>query len=264
MSRLVLSGLRKSFGDVRAVDGLTLAVEDREFVVIVGPTGCGKTTLLRLVSGLERPDAGHVTLDGQRMNDVPVGRRGIQLVFQSYALWPHMRVYDKRRFSNMAFALRVRRWLPEAIQARVRDVMRRVGIGEDLAGRHPHQLSAGQQQKVAIGRAIAIPPRVFLLDEPMANIDPISKRQVRAEIRRVHDELGAITLLVTHDLADAFQLADRIAVMREGAIVQVDAPRRLLEHPADPFVERFLSSVRVELPWTRGRAGAGGEAPRGG
>lgn len=241
-NRLSMSGLRKSFGPVKAVDGVTLTIEDGEFMVLVGPTGCGKSTLLRLICGLDRPDAGHVYLGGARINDIPVGRRGIQLVFQDYALWPHMRVFDRKRWSNLGFGLRIRKWVPEKIFLRVRDVMRRVGIEDELAERLPSQLSSGQKQKVAIGRAIALPPRVFLLDEPMANIDPVAKRQVRDEIKRVHNELGASTLFVTHDLSDAFQLADRIAVMREGRILQVDTPRRLREAPADPFVKEFFAS----------------------
>ncbi|MBI3128513.1 MAG: ABC transporter ATP-binding protein [Candidatus Tectomicrobia bacterium] len=256
MARLVLTGLRKSYGDVRAVDGVSLSVPEREFLVVVGPTGCGKSTLLRLIAGVDRPDAGHIVLDGQRMNDVPLGKRGIQMIFQGYALWPHMRVFDEKRYSNLGFALKVRRWVPDSIARRVRDVMRRVGIEEELARRRPAELSSGQQQKVAIGRAIALPPRVFLLDEPMANIDPVSRRQVRAELRRVHDELGTVTLLVTHDLADAFHLADRIAIMRDGRFLQVDAPRRLFEAPADPFVSDFLSSF-APLWWERAK-GAGG------
>jgi multiple sugar transport system ATP-binding protein len=256
MARLVLTGLRKSYGEIRAVDGVSLSLEEGEFMVVVGPTGCGKSTLLRLIAGVDRADAGHIVLDGVRMNDIPLGQRGIQMIFQGYALWPHMRVFDERRYSNLGFALKVRKWIPGSIVRRVRDVMRRVGIEEDLSGRRPDELSSGQQQKVAIGRAIALPPRVFLLDEPMANIDPVAKRQVRAELRRVHDELGAVTLLVTHDLADAFQLADRIAVMREGRILQVDTPRRLVEAPADPFVEQFLSSF-APLWWERAKEGGG-------
>lgn len=250
-NRLSVSGLRKSFGSVKAVDGVSLTIEDGEFMVLVGSTGCGKSTLLRLIAGLEWPDAGHVYLDGERINDFPVGRRGVQLVFQDYALWPHMRVFDRKRWSNLGFGLRIRKWLPETILGRVRDVMQRVGIGEELGERYPTQLSSGQQQKVAIGRAIAVPPRVFLLDEPMANIDPVAKRQVRSEIRRVHDELGASTLLVTHDLADAFHLADRIAVMSEGRILQVGSPRQIVESPADPFVKDFFSSFDFGPPWSR-------------
>ncbi len=251
-NRLSVSGLEKSFGSVKAVDGVTLTIEDREFMVLVGPTGCGKSTLLRLIAGLERPGTGHIYLDGSRINDLPVGRRGIQLVFQDYALWPHMRVFDQKRWSNLSFGPRIRKWLPDTIFQRVRDVMRRVGIEDELAGRLPTQLSSGQKQKVAIGRAIAIPPRVFLLDEPMANIDPVARRQVRREIRRVHDELGASTLLVTHDLADAFHLADRIAVMREGRILQVDTPRRLMDAPADPFVRDFFAAFDFGRPWAAG------------
>ncbi|MEK6710701.1 MAG: ABC transporter ATP-binding protein [Nitrospinota bacterium] len=257
MARLVLTGLRKFYDGVRAVDGVSLSLGEREFLVVVGPTGCGKSTLLRLIAGVDRPDAGHIVLDGARMNEIPLGKRGIQMIFQGYALWPHMRVFDESRYSNLGFALKVRKWLPGSIARRVRDVMKRVGIEEDLAGRHPGQLSSGQQQKVAIGRAIALPPRVFLLDEPMANIDPVSKRQVRAEIRRVHDELGTVTILVTHDLADAFHIADRIAVMKEGRILQVDTPQRLMEAPADPFVRDFLSSF-APFWWDRARGMGGG------
>lgn len=248
-NRLSVSGLRKSFDSVKAVDGVSLTIEDGEFMVLVGSTGCGKSTLLRLIAGLEVPDAGHIYLDGERINDNPVGRRGVQLVFQDYALWPHMRVFDKKKWNNLGFGLRIRKWLPETIFDRVSSVMRRVGIGEELAERYPTQLSSGQKQKVAIGRAIAVPPRVFLLDEPMANIDPVAKRQVRGEIRRVHDKLGASTLLVTHDLADAFHLADRIAVMSEGRILQVDTPRRIIEAPADPFVKDFFASFDFGRPW---------------
>lgn len=254
-NRLTIAGLRKNFGSVVAVDGLSLAIEDGELMVLVGPTGCGKSTLLRLIAGLDRPEAGHVYLDGERVNDLPVGRRGIQLVFQSYALWPHMPVFSKNRWSNLSFAPKLRRWLPEAIARRIHDVMGRVGIDESLAERHPNQLSSGQQQKVAIGRAIALPPRVFLLDEPMANIDPVSKRQVRGELRRVHDELGATTLLVTHDLNDASLLADRIAIMREGKIVQVDTLENLLRSPADPFVADFFASFDFGRPRFRESAG---------
>ncbi len=215
-------------------------------MVLVGPTGCGKSTLLRLIAGVEDADGGHIYLDGARVNDLPPGQRGVQLVFQSYALWPHMKVFDERGYSNLGFALKIRRWLPGILNERVQDVMRRVGIAKSWSGRHPHRLSSGQQQKVAIGRAIAIPPRVFLLDEPLANIDPVARLEVRKELRRVHDDIGAMSLLVTHDLNDAFQIADRIAVMRDGAIVQVDTPESLIHHPANAFVEGFLSSVHHE------------------
>ncbi|MDP7370365.1 MAG: ABC transporter ATP-binding protein [Nitrospinota bacterium] len=245
-NQLTISGLKKSFGEVAAVDGLSLALEAGELMVLVGPTGCGKSTLLRLIAGLERPGAGHIYLSGERINDLPVGRRGIQLVFQSYALWPHMPVFSMRRWSNIGFGPRLRRWLSEKILNRVREVMGRVGIDESLAERHPNQLSSGQQQKVAVGRAVAVPPRVFLLDEPMANIDPVSKRQVRGELLRVHEEIGSTTLLVTHDLNDASILADRIAVMRDGRILQVDTLENILRAPADPFVEDFFSSFDFE------------------
>ena len=246
MSRLTISGLKKNFDDVCAVDNLSLALEDREFMVLVGPTGCGKSTLLRLIAGVEDEDGGHIYLDGVRLNGIPPGRRGVQLVFQSYALWPHMKVFDEKKYSNLSFALKIRRWLPGILNERAQDVMRRLGISKKWSRRRPDSLSAGQQQKVAIGRAIAIPPQVFLLDEPLANIDPVARLEVRKELRRVHDEIGAVSLLVTHDLSDAFQIADRIAVMRDGVIVQVDTPENLINHPADSFVESFFTSVHHE------------------
>ncbi len=246
MSRLTITGLRKDFDDVRAVDNLSLTLEDGEFMVLVGPTGCGKSTLLRLIAGLEDEDGGHIYLGGARLNGVPPGRRGVQLVFQNYALWPHMRVFDEKRYSNLGFALKIRRWLPGILNERAQDLMRRLGITKTWSGRHPHRLSSGQQQKVAIGRAIAIPPRVFLLDEPLANIDPVARLEVRKELRRTHEEIGAMSLLVTHDLSDAFQIADRIAVMRDGTILQVDTPENLIRHPVDGFVKGFLASVHHE------------------
>lgn len=252
-NKLTLSSVSKNFGPVVAVDKLSLALDDGELMVLVGPTGCGKSTLLRMIAGLERPDAGHIYLSGEEVNDVAVGRRGIQLLFQSYALWPHIPVFSQRRWSNLGFSARLRRWLPEQVLQRVREVMGRVGIEEDLAERFPGQLSSGQQQKVAIGRAIVIAPRVFLLDEPMANIDPVSKRKVRGEIRRLHEELGTTTLLVTHDLNDAHILADRIAVMREGQILQTNTPERILSAPANPFVADFFASFDFGRPARPGR-----------
>ena len=263
MSRLTITGLKKDFDDVCAIDNLSLALGDREFMVLVGPTGCGKSTLLRIIAGVEDEDGGHIYLDGVRLNGIPPGRRGVQLVFQSYALWPHMRVFDEKKYSNLGFALKIRRWLPGILNERAQDVMRRLGISKKWSRRRPDSLSAGQQQKVAIGRAIAIPPQVFLLDEPLANIDPVARLEVRKELRRVHDEIGAISLLVTHDLTDAFQIADRIAVMRDGVIVQVDTPENLINHPVDSFVESFFTSVHHErlLQEFRARRKAGKTRP---
>ena len=246
MSRLTITGLKKNFEDVCAIENLSLVLEDREFMVLVGPTGCGKSTLLRLIAGVEDEDSGHIYLDGVRLNGIPPGRRGVQLVFQSYALWPHLKVFDGPKYSNLSFALKVRRWLPGILNERVQDVMRRLEISRKWSRRCPDSLSAGQQQKVAVGRAIAIPPQVLLLDEPLANIDPVARLEVRKELRRTHDEIGALSLLVTHDLTDAFQIADRIAVMRDGAIIQVDTPENLINHPLDSFVENFFTSVHHE------------------
>jgi multiple sugar transport system ATP-binding protein len=249
MAKVRLEGLTKSFGDVLAVNNLSLDIRDREFLVLVGPSGCGKTTTLRLIAGLEQPDSGNIYIEDQLMTTVEVGRRGVQMIFQNYALWPHMRVMDEKRYSNLNFALKIRNWLEKEIKDRVEDITHRVGIESKLFLRKPNELSEGQRQKVAIGRAIVIPPKVFLMDDPMTNIDPPSRVSLREEILKVHEQLRTTTIYVTHNMADAMAMADRIAVMREGSILQVDTPEALYHHPRDKFVGDFIRSYDSSFAW---------------
>jgi multiple sugar transport system ATP-binding protein len=218
-------------------------------LVLVGPSGCGKTTTLRLIAGLELPDSGNIYIEDELMTTVEVGRRGVQMIFQNYALWPHMKVMDEKKYANLNFALKVRNWLEKEIKDRVEDITHRVGIESQLFLRKPTELSEGQKQKVAIGRAIVIPPRVFLMDDPMTNIDPPSRVSLREEILKVHEQLRTTTIYVTHNMADAMAMADRIAVMREGSILQVDIPEALYDHPRDKFVGDFIRSYDSSFAW---------------
>lgn len=242
MPEIVLQGVTKRFGPVRAVEDLTARILDRELFVVVGPTACGKTTLLRLLAGLIRPDHGQIYFDGVLVNDLPPRERGVRMVFQGqdYALYPHFEVYHPQRWSNLSFPLKLRRERVAQIQERVGRVVRRLGIPSHLFSRRPGELSEGQKQKVALGRATVLPPKVLLLDEPLAHLDPPSRARAREEIRRLHEELRTTTVYVTHDLAEAFLLGDRVAVMREGKFVQVGTPKEIRDHPADAFVAEFV------------------------
>jgi len=246
MTRVQLEQVTKRFRHGRevvvAVSEFSLTGESGEFLVVVGPSGCGKTTLLRLIAGLERQDSGHIYLDGVLVDDAPVGKRDVQMIFQSYALWPHMKVLDERRYSNVSFALKIRKWSPEDIAVRLWDVTKRVGLESKLFSRKPDQLSAGQKQRVAMARSMTTSPKVFLMDEPITNLDPPSRVKMRQEIKQWHTKLGATTMYVTHNMADAFAMADRIAIMRDGQLVQVGTMRELLESPADEFVRNYLRS----------------------
>lgn len=249
MAKVRLEELTKRFGNVLAVNNLSLDIRDREFLVLVGPSGCGKTTTLRLIAGLEQPDKGNIYIDDELMNEVEVGRRGVQMIFQNYALWPHMKVMDEKKYANINFALKIRNWLDNEIKGRVEDVTRRIGIESKLFTRKPEELSEGQKQKVAIGRAIVIPPKIFLMDDPMTNIDPPSRIGLREEILKVHKQLRTTTVYVTHNMADAMAMADRIAVMKEGSILQVDTPEELYYHPKDNFVADFIRSYDSSFAW---------------
>lgn len=240
MAKVELVGVTKLFGAVVAVDRLNMQVEDGEFMVLVGPTGCGKTTTLRLITGLETPDRGDIYIGGMPVCDLKPGHRGVQMVFQSYALWPNMKVLDKNRFTNMSFPLKVRKWRPQDIQNKIMEVARKVGIGSELFERWPAQLSEGQKQKVAVGRAVTSSPQVMLMDEPLSHLDPQTRLQVRDEIKRLHDEMKWTTVVVTHNLADAFALADRVAVMMEGSLIQVGTPEDVYRHPVNEVVRDFI------------------------
>ncbi len=241
MGRVSLRGVRKSFGSIDVIKGVDLEVDDGEFLVFVGPSGCGKSTMLRMIAGLESIDAGDLLIDGQRANDVRPSDRGAAMVFQNYALYPHMTVAE-----NMGFALKMagisRTERGEQVQ-RAADVLR---IG-DLLGRMPKELSGGQRQRVAIGRAIVRKPRVFLFDEPLSNLDAALRVNMRIELSRLHRELGTTMIYVTHDQVEAMTMGTRIAVFNQGRIEQLGAPLSLYNAPANEFVAGFLGAPRINL-----------------
>jgi ABC-type sugar transport system ATPase subunit len=241
MAEVVLQGLIKRFGSVAAVDRVDLTVQSGEFCVLVGPSGCGKSTLLRMIAGLEEIDAGELSIGGRRMNDVRPADRGVSMVFQSYALYPHMTVYD-----NMAFGLRLARTARETVEERVREAARMLQI-EDLLKRRPRELSGGQRQRVAIGRAIVRQPKVFLFDEPLSNLDATLRVQMRLEIARLHQRLGSTVVYVTHDQVEAMTLADKIVVLNRGHVEQIGAPLDLYRQPDNLFVAGFIGSPRMNL-----------------
>jgi multiple sugar transport system ATP-binding protein len=234
--------VRKEYeGGVVAVHGVDLAVDAGEFVVLVGPSGCGKSTTLRMVAGLESITAGRLTIGGRVVNDVPPSDRDIAMVFQSYALYPHMSVRD-----NMAFALKLRKRPPSEIAERVSAAASTLGL-TTMLDRTPRQLSGGQRQRVAIGRAIVREPSVFLFDEPLSNLDAALRGEMRRELAAIHRRLGATMLYVTHDQVEAMTLGDRIVVMHEGRVRQVDTPANVYDHPHDTFVAGFLGSPPMNL-----------------
>jgi lactose/L-arabinose transport system ATP-binding protein len=241
MADVTLSGLRKSFGGVDVIKGVDLAIAPGEFVVFVGPSGCGKSTLLRLIAGLETATAGSIAIKGRTVTDDEPHDRGIAMVFQSYALYPHMTVAD-----NMGFALRLARVPKPERRRAVEDAARILQI-EPLLDRRPAQLSGGQRQRVAIGRAIVRRPDVFLFDEPLSNLDAELRVQMRIEIARLHRVLGATMVYVTHDQVEAMTLADRIVVLRAGVVEQVGTPLQLYDDPDNMFVAGFIGSPRMNF-----------------
>lgn len=241
MAQLSLRGIKKSFRNVDVLHGVDLEIGDKEFVVFVGPSGCGKSTLLRLIAGLDPLTAGDFYLNGHLMNDVPPSRRGIAMVFQSYALYPHMDVYE-----NMAFGARLMGLDKAEVESRIAEAARMLRL-EPLLKRKPRELSGGQRQRVAIGRALVRKPSVFLLDEPLSNLDAALRSEVRLEIARLHRQIGGTMIYVTHDQVEAMTLADKIVVMNAGRIEQVGSPRELYETPANTFVATFIGSPRMTL-----------------
>ncbi|MGQ9781061.1 MAG: ABC transporter ATP-binding protein [Nitrososphaeria archaeon] len=240
MPKVSLRNVTKRFGGTVAVDRITFDVGDGELFVLVGPNGCGKTTILRLIAGVIKQDEGDIFIGDVNVRNLTPSERGVRMVFQNYALYPHMKVYEEGGYSNLSFAMKLRKYFTESIRSRIEQVSFRIGIGRELYPRRPRELSAGQQQKVAIGRAITLPPKVFLLDEPLVHLDPPSRLRVRGEIKSLHQELKATTVYVTNELPEAFAVADRLAVMREGRIVQIGRPREVYENPSDQFVADFL------------------------
>ena len=241
MSVLQLQRVEKFFGQHRAIKGIDLTIEKGEFIVFVGPSGCGKSTLLRLIAGLETVDGGAIHLDGKDITKLPSAKRDLAMVFQSYALYPHMSVFD-----NMSFALKLAGVDKAVIRDKVERAAKILNLGPYLE-RTPRALSGGQRQRVAIGRAIVRAPKVFLFDEPLSNLDAALRGQTRVEIHKLHRELGATTIYVTHDQVEAMTLADRVVVLRDGAIEQVGSPLELYDHPANQFVAQFIGTPSMNM-----------------
>jgi multiple sugar transport system ATP-binding protein len=243
MAAVSIKDLSKKYpgAETLAVDSVSLEVAHGEFMVLLGPSGCGKSTTLRMVAGLESISGGELAIDGKRVNDVPAKDRDIAMVFQSYALYPHMNVFD-----NLAFGLRRRRIERKEIERRVREVAWTLGLGE-LLKRKPHALSGGQRQRVALGRAIVRDPKVFLFDEPLSNLDAALRVGMRGELIKLHHRLGATMIYVTHDQVEAMTMGDRICIMNGGKVAQIGAPLEVYRNPADTFVASFLGSPPTNL-----------------
>jgi multiple sugar transport system ATP-binding protein len=261
MAEVHIQSLNKKFDEVHAVKDVNLGINDKEFVVLVGPSGCGKTTTLRMVAGLESITSGRILIDDKIINDLPPMDRDIAMVFQNYALYPHMSVYD-----NMAFGLKMRKFDRADIAKRVQDAAEILGI-QELLKRKPRQLSGGQRQRVALGRAIVRHPQVFLFDEPLSNLDAKLRVQMRVELKKLHDRLGTTAIYVTHDQVEAMTLGDRVVVMKDGLVQQVGEPLELYNEPANLFVAGFLGSpamnfAPVQISETNGALWAGNEGMR--
>ncbi len=251
MAELKLTNLTKKFGDVTAVDDITLEVYDGEFLVLLGPSGCGKTTAMRMIAGLEEVTDGIITIDDVDVTDLPPRKRNVSMIFQNYAVWPHMTVFD-----NIAYALKLKKMDKATIEQTVTDVADMTGIG-NLLKRYPSQLSGGQQQRVAVARAIAVKPKVFLMDEPLSNLDAMLRVSMRTELKAIHAKTDATTVFVTHDQSEAMSMADRIVVMRDGEIIQVGTPDEVYDQSASIFVASFIGTpptnfMEVELHQSNG------------
>ncbi|MGF7430824.1 sn-glycerol-3-phosphate ABC transporter ATP-binding protein UgpC [Thermoanaerobacterium thermosaccharolyticum] len=242
MADVILKHVYKTYqGGVTAVKDFNLEIKDKEFIVLVGPSGCGKSTTLRMVAGLEEISQGELYIDGKLVNDVPPKDRDIAMVFQNYALYPHMTVYD-----NMAFGLKLRKVPRAEIDQKVKEAARILGI-EDYLNRKPKALSGGQRQRVALGRAIVRNPKVFLMDEPLSNLDAKLRVQMRTEIAKLHDRLQTTFIYVTHDQTEAMTMGSRIVVMKDGVIQQVDKPQVIYDHPDNLFVAGFIGSPQMNF-----------------
>jgi multiple sugar transport system ATP-binding protein len=247
MAEIRIEQITKRYGSALALDDISLTVHDQEFMVLLGPSGCGKTTLLRLIAGFEQPDAGAILIDGQDVTDVPPGKRGLAMVFQSYALFPHLKVFD-----NIAFGLRMHSVGRDDVQRRVHTAAELMQIARFL-DRFPMQLSGGQRQRVAVARALVMEPAVILMDEPLSNLDALLRMQMRAELKRLLHEAHTTTVYVTHDQIEALSMGDRTAVMRDGHILQVDTPMMVYDRPGDVFVAQFIGTPPMNV--LRGRMG---------
>jgi multiple sugar transport system ATP-binding protein len=241
MAHVQIRNITKRFDNLTAINNLTLEVKDREFVVFLGPSGCGKTTTLRSVAGLEHPEEGDILIDGKRVNNLSPADRDIAMVFQFYALYPHMTVYD-----NLAFPLRAVKMAKSEMDGRVRSVAKVLHV-EHLLERRPGKLSGGEMQRVAIGRAMVRRPKVFLMDEPLTNLDAKLRAEMRAELKRLQNDIGATTVYVTHDQLEAMSMGDRIAVMSQGVLQQMGTPGEVYDHPKNLFVAGFIGSPAMNF-----------------
>lgn len=241
MSSVKLEQIRKDFGTTSIIKGVDLEIPHGEFAVFVGPSGCGKSTLLRMVAGLETPTSGSIFLGERRINDVPAKNRNVSMVFQSYALYPHMTVER-----NMGFGLMISKTAPDMIRSKVEAAAKILGL-EKLLARLPRELSGGQRQRVAMGRAMVRNPEVFLFDEPLSNLDAKLRVQMRTEIRALHQRLGTTSIYVTHDQVEAMTMADRIVVLRDGLVEQIGSPTELYDRPVNTFVAAFIGSPSMNL-----------------
>ncbi|MCL4768122.1 MAG: sn-glycerol-3-phosphate ABC transporter ATP-binding protein UgpC [Hyphomicrobiaceae bacterium] len=251
MAQVVLKEINKFYESVHAVKDVNLTIRDKEFMVFVGPSGCGKTTTLRMVAGLEAISSGNILIGEQIVNDLPPMDRDIAMVFQNYALYPHMSVFD-----NMAFGLKMRKFAKAEIKQRVQKAADILGI-EQLLGRKPRQLSGGQRQRVALGRAIVRHPQVFLFDEPLSNLDAKLRVQMRVELKKLHERLGTTAIYVTHDQVEAMTLGDRVVVMKDGWVQQVGQPLELYNAPANKFVAGFIGSPAMNFAVVEVKESAG-------
>ncbi len=251
MAGVQICGVRKVYASTEAIRGVDITMEDGSFVVLVGPSGCGKSTLLRMIAGLEDVSAGEIRIGNRVVNDVPPKERDIAMVFQSYALYPHMRVYD-----NMAFGLRLRGVAGAEIARRVERAAGILGLSE-LLERYPRELSGGQRQRVAMGRAIVRDPQVFLFDEPLSNLDAKLRAQMRTEIKELHQRLGTTSIYVTHDQVEAMTMGQKVVVLRDGAVAQIGEPLEVYDRPANLFVAGFIGSPGMNL--VEGRVRANGQ-----
>ena len=247
MAEIRIEGITKRYPGTVALDDVSLTINDKEFMVLLGPSGCGKTTLLRMIAGFAVPDAGTISVGGHDVADVPLGRRDIAMVFQSYALFPHLQVRD-----NIGFGLRMHRVTKTEIRRRVEQVAELMQIGA-LLQRYPLQLSGGQRQRVAVARALVMEPAVILMDEPLSNLDALLRLQMRAELKRLLQEVRTTTVYVTHDQIEALSMGDRTAVMRDGRILHVDTPMMVYDRPGDVFVAQFIGNPPMNV--LRGRMG---------
>ena len=256
MSAVTISGVEKAYGKAQVIHGVSVDIASGEFVILVGPSGCGKSTLLRMIAGLEDISAGEIALEGKIINDVAPKSRNIAMVFQNYALYPHMTVRE-----NMAFALTLKKTNKSEIDAKIARAATILGL-QDLLDRYPRQLSGGQRQRVAMGRAIVRDPKVFLFDEPLSNLDAKLRVQMRTEIKALHQRLGTTIVYVTHDQVEAMTMADKIVVMNGGVVEQFGAPLDLYDQPANLFVAQFIGSPAMNI--LQGHATSGGFAAQDG